>query len=167
MTNDKMKLADTLIHLLALAVRLEGEGQYNLAKLARAAADSLSRQAAYQVTIPSTREALTADIKRMAEALASLDVGGDLLSALMQGAEVMAEGGLPLFSLIPHPYVCRSCGHLILAEPGGNVPHMRRLVGHLSTLHAQLLVRRAGAAGRHAAPAPDAGRSGKTPGRIV
>lgn len=28
---------DTLIHLLALASRLEGEGQYNLAKLARAA----------------------------------------------------------------------------------------------------------------------------------
>ena len=122
MTNDKMKLADTLIHLLALAVRLEGEGQYNLAKLARAAADSLSRQAAYQVTIPSTREALAADIKRTAEALASLDVGGDLLSALMQGAEVMAEGGLPLFSLIPHPYVCRSCGYLILAEPTETCP---------------------------------------------
>jgi rRNA maturation endonuclease Nob1 len=122
MTNDKMNLADTLIHLLALAVRLEGEGQYNLAKLARAAADSLSRQAAYQVTVPSTREALAADIKRTAEALASLDVSGDLLSALMQGAEVMAEGGLPLFSLIPHPYVCRSCGHLILAEPTETCP---------------------------------------------
>lgn len=28
---------ETLIHLLALAARLEGEGQYNIAKLARAA----------------------------------------------------------------------------------------------------------------------------------
>jgi len=38
---------ETLIHLLALAARLEGEGQYNIAKLARAAADALGRQAAW------------------------------------------------------------------------------------------------------------------------
>lgn len=122
MTNDKAKLADTLIHLLALAARLEGEGQYNLSKLVRAAVDSLGRQAAYQVTVPSTREALAADIKRTAEVLAGLDVGADLLSALTQGTEVMVEGGLPLFSLIPHPYVCRSCGHLLLAEPAETCP---------------------------------------------
>lgn len=44
---------DTLVHLFALAARLEGEGQYNLAKLARAAAESLSRKAAYQLDIPT------------------------------------------------------------------------------------------------------------------
>jgi hypothetical protein len=38
MTTGKSGWADTLIHLFALALRLEGEGQYNLAKLARAAA---------------------------------------------------------------------------------------------------------------------------------
>ena len=37
MTTDNSEWKDTLVHLFALASRLEGEGQYNLAKLARAA----------------------------------------------------------------------------------------------------------------------------------
>lgn len=32
---------DTFLRLLALASKLEGEGQYNIAKLTRAAADSI------------------------------------------------------------------------------------------------------------------------------
>ena len=40
-----------LLPLLTLALRLEGEGQYNLAKLARATADALGRRAAYQQTL--------------------------------------------------------------------------------------------------------------------
>lgn len=41
-----MEQTDTLAHLLSLALPLEGEGQYNLAKIARAKADSISRGAA-------------------------------------------------------------------------------------------------------------------------
>ena len=105
-----------------MASRLEGEGQYNLAKLARAAADSLSRQAAYQVAVPSAAEALAADIKQTAEALARLGVDAEVVSAMAQGADVMAGGGVPLFSLTPHPHVCRTCGHLLLGEPASNCP---------------------------------------------
>ena len=39
---------DTLVQLLSLALRLESEGQYNIAKIARATADSLSRRAAWE-----------------------------------------------------------------------------------------------------------------------
>ncbi len=39
----KLDWAHTLVDLLALAMRLEGEGQYNLTKLARSTADALSR----------------------------------------------------------------------------------------------------------------------------
>ena len=113
---------DILVHLLALASRLEGEGQYNLAKLARAAADSLSRQAAYQVAVPSAAEALAADIKQTAEALARLGVDAEVVSAMAQGADVMAGGGVPLFSLTPHPHVCRTCGHVTLGEPAAHCP---------------------------------------------
>ena len=122
MTTHQSEWADTLIHLFALASRLEGEGQYNLAKLARAAADSLGRQAANQVAVPADKEALAADIKRTAEALSRLIVSADVLSALKQGADEMAEGRLPLVSLIPHPYVCRTCGHLLLGEPATTCP---------------------------------------------
>jgi len=113
---------DTLIHLLALASRLEGEGQYNLAKLARAAADSLSRRAAYDVAIPVESEALATDIKQTAKDLARLGASPELLSALSEGAGVMAGGGVPLFELTPHPHVCRTCGHLLLGEPETNCP---------------------------------------------
>lgn len=122
MTINPPNWTDTLVHLLALASKLEDEGQYNLAKLARAAADSLSRQVAYQIPAPSDVDALAADIKQTAAALASLGVAAELTSALAQGAEVMAGGGAPLFSLIPHPYVCRTCGHLLLSEPAANCP---------------------------------------------
>ena len=122
MTTHQSEWTDTLIHLFALASRLEGEGQYNLAKLARAAADSLSRQAAFQVDVPIATEALAADIKQAAEALARLGAAAEVVSAMTQGADVMAGGGVPLITLIPHPYVCRTCGHLLLGEPVSNCP---------------------------------------------
>ncbi len=47
MTNRKAEWRGTLSYLLALAAKLEGEGQYNIAKLARAVAEALTRPAAY------------------------------------------------------------------------------------------------------------------------
>lgn len=122
MTTTSSAWTATLIHLLALATRLEDEGQYNLAKLARAAADSLSRGAAYDVAIPAEKEALAADIKQTARDLSRLGASPELLSALSEGADVMAGGGVPLISVTPHPYVCRTCGHLLLGEPEINCP---------------------------------------------
>jgi len=122
MTTNRSEWTDTLIHLLALASRLEGEGQYNLAKLARAAADSLSRQAAYQVTVPADKSELAADIKQAAATLSRLEASAELLSALEQGADVMAGGGVPLITIAPHPHVCRTCGHLRLGEPETRCP---------------------------------------------
>lgn len=122
MTHTPSGWTETFIHLLALASRLEGEGQYNLAKLARAVADSLSRQAAYGVAVPGDKQALADNIEQTAAALSRLGVSAEPLSAFVQGADVMTGGGLPLSSLIPHPYVCRTCGHLALGEPAGNCP---------------------------------------------
>ena len=122
MTTTSSAWADALIHLLALASRLEGEGQYNLAKLARAAADSMSRQATYQVAVPVDKEALAADIKQTAAALSRFEVSAALLSAFVQGADVMAGGGVPLIAIAPSPHVCRTCGHLLLGELVVNCP---------------------------------------------
>jgi rubrerythrin/uncharacterized damage-inducible protein DinB len=117
MTIKDSEWKDTLINLFALASKLEGEGQYNLAKLARAAADSLSRRAAYSLVIPTEKEKLSAIIKESADILTSLDLNADLVAALKKGADIMAEGQLPFIDVIPHPYVCRTCGHLALSEP--------------------------------------------------
>lgn len=102
------------VHLLSLALRLEGEGQYNLAKIARAAADSLSRRAAWELNQSSDKETLASDIERIA---ASLD-DADLQTAFRAGASALTAGRVSLIEQTPHPYVCRTCGHLTLA----NVP---------------------------------------------
>jgi hypothetical protein len=105
---------DTLVHLLSLALRLEGEGQYNLAKIARAQADSMIRRAAWELDLPSDKETLANDIERFA---ASQD-DANLQTAFRKGASALVGGRLPLIHEVPHPYVCRTCGHLAL----GSIP---------------------------------------------
>ena len=122
MTTNSTEWSDTLIHLHALASRLEGEGQYNLAKLARAAADALCRQAAHLRPAPAGPQELAADLRLTAEALSRLDASTELLSALTQGADLIASGELPLITVAPHPYVCRTCGYLTLTEPATICP---------------------------------------------
>lgn len=109
-----MELAYALTQFLSLALRLEGEGQYNLAKIARAQADSISRRAAWELNLPSDKETLARDIERVA---AELD-DANLQTAFHKGASALTSGRLPLIDEIPHPYVCRTCGQLTL----GGVP---------------------------------------------
>jgi len=61
--NHPAGLHQTIIHLLALGARLENEGQYNLAKLARAAADSFNRQAAFQLSLPTDKDGLMRELE--------------------------------------------------------------------------------------------------------
>lgn len=122
MTSNGSEWSSTLIHLLALAARLEGEGQYNNAKLARAAAEALARQAAFELALPSTRGALVGEIERAVAALGRLGFEQALLNAMKRGAAAMAAGRLPLIHETPHAYVCRTCGHLVLGEPAEKCP---------------------------------------------
>ena len=103
-----------VILLLSLATRLESEGQYNLAKLCRAAADSLSRRAAWALDRTGEKEPLASEIERTAAALDG--VSADLANALRKGASAMVGGRLALIHETPHPYVCRTCGHLTLGD---------------------------------------------------
>ncbi len=114
MTTLQPQWQETVVQLLAMASRLEGEGQYNLAKICRAQADSLSRRAAWELNLPSDEATLAAGIERVA---ASVD-DATLQTAFRVGASALTSGRLPLIEQIPHPYVCRTCGHLTL----GSVP---------------------------------------------
>jgi uncharacterized damage-inducible protein DinB len=107
---------DTVIRAAALAARLEGEGQYNVAKLLRGAVDAALRKAAHGLVTPTDRASLAREVERAAEELSSLDVGAELAEALRRGGEAISEGRLPLIDETPHPYVCRTCGHVSLGE---------------------------------------------------
>jgi hypothetical protein len=121
MSVEKSKWQDAVVHLLALATRLEGAGHYNLAKLCRATADSLSRRAAYQIEMASAQNDL-ADLHRTIDALSRLDVAENLIATFQRGVAAMAQGRLALFNETPHAYVCRTCGHLTIGEPSGQCP---------------------------------------------
>lgn len=122
MAEDQSGWGHSLVHLLALASRLEGQGQYNIAKLLRAATDSMARRAAYQLVLPSDTDQLGREIERAVAALDGLSIGEDLAGTLKRGAAAMAERRLPLIHETPHPYVCRTCGHAVLGEPTRKCP---------------------------------------------
>jgi hypothetical protein len=119
MTVRRGEWGNSLVHLLALASRLEGEGQYNIAKLLRAAADAMARRAAYRLNPPMDTAELRSEIERGVAALSKLNLDTELIAALKRGGAAMAEGRLPLIHETPHPYVCRTCGHAALGEPPG------------------------------------------------
>ena len=109
--------AQTIVHLLALAERLEGHGQYNLAKLARAAADSLGRRAAYNLNLPHDPQALAGKLGRLLAVLSDYGLGNDVVGAMERGPSAMAGGRLPLYDETPAPFVCRTCGELTMTRP--------------------------------------------------
>lgn len=113
---EKALWTPTLLHLLTLALQLEGEGQYNLAKLARAAADSLCRRAAYENALLTTMRDLDSEIGAIVDELACFGMNGDLLRAFQQSAASIYESRLPSIADAPHPFVCRTCGSIALGD---------------------------------------------------
>lgn len=111
-----------LLPLLTLALQLEREGQYSLAKLTRAAIDALGRRAAYRNTPPGGKDRLVEELGNATETLSRLAVSADLLDALRKGTAALEAGRLALIQDTPHPYVCRTCGHTVLGEVTENCP---------------------------------------------
>ncbi len=111
---------DVLTRTLSLANRLEGEGQYNVGKLFRGAADSIARHAAHGLPPPSEVSTLAGEISDVASRLAALGLGEELVAALTRGGTAVAEGRLPLIGETPDVHVCRTCGEMVLAEPSEN-----------------------------------------------
>ncbi len=122
MANQNDDSSNTIPYLFALAARLEGEGQYNNAKLARSAAEAISRRAAFNIKLPSGKSTLADELYKAIDVVSNFDVSSDLIDALKLGAVAMVEGRLPLINETPHPYVCRTCGHSVLKEPAVNCP---------------------------------------------
>lgn len=110
---------DDILHLLALAANLEAEGQYNYAKLLRAAAAALLTRAARRLELPGDKPALLREGQLAIERLSKSSLEPELLQALMLARQALEEGRLPAYHETPDPYLCRICGHLALGEPGG------------------------------------------------
>jgi hypothetical protein len=122
MSVNQKDLAEVLVMAHALAARLEEAGQYNIAKLLRAAAESQVRQAAYQLDLTGEKVALAGEVMSYVGMLSKLEVDNVLITAIQNGAMRMSEGRLPLIHETPHPYVCRTCGFLTMHQPKASCP---------------------------------------------
>ncbi len=122
MVSNSEDLGTTVTRLHALASKLEGEGQYNVAKLMRASAASLVRTLAYAIELPSAKKKLSVEVSRIAEDLSQFKLDGDLVESIRMGAAMMGEGRLPMLDVTPHPYVCRVCGQVEMKYPEVNCP---------------------------------------------
>lgn len=111
---------DIVVRLHAVARKLEGEGQYNVAKLARAAADSLVRSAAYPIELSSDKNDLAREIHEIANQLSHMDLNRDLIESVHAGASAISVGRLTMLDETPHPYVCRTCGQVELEYPNNH-----------------------------------------------
>lgn len=109
---------DDILHLLALAANLEAEGQYNHAKLLRAAAAALLTRAARRLELPGDKTALLRESQLAIERLSKSSLPVELVQALKLARQALDEGRLPAYHETPDPYLCRICGHLALGEPG-------------------------------------------------
>lgn len=104
----------TVTQALALAANLEGEGQVNNAKLLRAAVNSLLIRTARQISMSKERQAMAAQTAKAIEALAQAGVDPVLLQAIERSRGSLAEGRLAHFTDTPDPYICRTCGYVVL-----------------------------------------------------
>lgn len=111
-----------VVHMETLAQTLETEGQYNVAKLVRAAEASLVRSAAHNHEIQSAKEPLAKEVEDVAGQLEAFMQDDPLAKTLRAGAEAIAQGHLPLIAESPDPYVCRTCGYVELGPPKGYCP---------------------------------------------
>ncbi len=116
-TNPSENREQALTQLAALATQLEYAGQYNLAKLSRASIDAMTRRAAYENPAPVATEELATQLEHTIANLAALGINENFLGAFRRGVNTMRAGKLPLLDEIPHPFVCRTCGHIALGNP--------------------------------------------------
>jgi hypothetical protein len=100
-------------HLVALAGELEREGQYNIAKLVRAAATSAVNRSAMKAQVPDSPGPQAESLREIAEGLA--DSNAAVLAApLRAAADALDSGVVPLYADTPDPLVCRTCGFVAL-----------------------------------------------------
>ena len=101
-------------HLIALAAEFEKEGQYNAAKLVRAAATSWLNRASTESVVPSQPAEQATALREIAEGLTG-SAAASLTEPIRAAAAALEAGNVPLYDEAPDPYVCRICGHVELA----------------------------------------------------
>lgn len=116
------------VRLLALATELEKEGQYNVAKTLRAAANSLLMRASTAEDVPAVSAEQADELDAIAQRLVGTSAA-PLAGPLRASAAAIRSGGVPMDRDTPDPHVCRICGESQLAAFDSRCPHCGRWPG--------------------------------------
>jgi hypothetical protein len=101
-------------HLVALAAEFEKEGQYNAAKLVRAAAISSINRASTKSVVATEGSEQAIALREIADGLAAT-AAASLADPLRAAAAALESGEVPLYEDAPDPFVCRICGEVAIA----------------------------------------------------
>lgn len=112
-------------HLVALAGELEKEGQYNIAKLLRAASTSAVNRSSTKSLVPSSPGDQAEALREIADGLAGSSAAA-LSGPLRASADALDSGGVPLYTDTPDPLVCRICGFVSLDRATERCPECGR-----------------------------------------
>lgn len=109
-----------VLSLVDIARGLEDEGQYNAAKIFRAAAEA----EVVRATRAHPRQGIDLEPAMDAAVAAARDAGlnDELVDMLHQASSSVQAGHWPLLEEIPRTYVCRNCGHVIFGEAPNACP---------------------------------------------
>lgn len=123
MTDEERREAGArIVRLLAIARGLEDDGQYNVARLFRAAAFGEGVRATVERPRP-----VSGLYEEMDAAIADLRARGrEAIAGAMSGAlATVRAGGIPTLEDTPLTFTCRSCGEVALGEAPDVCPRCR------------------------------------------
>jgi hypothetical protein len=98
--------------LANLAIRIEGKGQYNIAKYVRATLDSLLRHAAFDQGYSTDTTSILADLTSIIRYLEDTGFDQGVVDRLRHGFQVMEQNAISKIPGFPTPIVCRRCGYI-------------------------------------------------------
>lgn len=115
-------MVEKLITKLAnLAIRVEGKGQYNIAKYIRATGDSLLRKSAFGLGYPTGTAGILDDLKEIIIQLEGIGFDPKMVRMLRAGYQKMTDNEISKITEFAEVAVCRRCGNPLAAASAAAV----------------------------------------------
>jgi uncharacterized damage-inducible protein DinB len=116
-----------------LAIRIEGKGQYNIAKYIRATIDSLSRESAFKMGYATGEKDILDDMGNLIRELEQIQFDKTIIQKLSLGLEKISNNEISKADQFPEPIVCRRCGFIALISEKSDNDYCRKCGAGIDT----------------------------------
>jgi len=104
-------MEELIVKLANLAIRIEGKGQYNIAKFVRATMDSLIRKSAFERGYSADTSTILSDLKDVITQLEAMGFASSVVSCIKAGYKKIADNEISKITEFGGIAVCRRCGN--------------------------------------------------------